>query len=137
MSVANRLLTGIIGFAPLRQAYYYANEDTQETSWDAPIIAPSEEVAAARADTMGTASQDGGEENLSESLTNLTGIDHGTSNQDTMNAAPIDGGGEQDLTIRSTTDDIPSAVDAAQFQFPFYVNERGNRVFCIPRRTQS
>lgn len=89
---------------------------------------------------VGTAaSQDGGEENLSKSLTNWTGIDHGsTSNhEDTMNDASFDGGSKQDLAIRSTTDDIPSAVGVAQSQFPFYVNERGNRVFCIPRKSQS
>lgn len=121
-------------FIPLQQAYYFINETTQETSWDAPITTPQKRGAGAEA--MGAASHGGGgEDTVSQYSTNRKGIAHSTCNHDAMNTS-VDRSEEQALAVSSTTD-ILGTVDAAQPQFPFYVNERGNRVFCIPRGAKS
>lgn len=97
------------------QAYYYVNDITQESSWDPPEKnqagqeqerdAPS--MLAARVDIVGEAA---GAASAGQAL-------------------GMGGGG---LAVTSPTP-INNSGGAVRL-FPYYVNERGNRVFCVPRR---
>ncbi len=103
-----------------RQAYYFANEDTGETAWEAPAleaetggVPPGAVVAAAAA---GVHPLPDGAGETTTALTCWAGSD--------------DDGHE-------TMEEQALVTAADESQFPFYVNERGNRVFCVPRKAGS
>lgn len=86
------------------------DETTGETSWDAPIAAP--ELAMELGETVGA-----------DSLANWAGEDGGNENHGAV------GRSGQDLALAMPPADEP--------QFAFFVNERGNRVFLVPRKAGS
>ena len=104
------------------QAYYYTNELTQESSWDAPIAAPG---AASAEATYGTL---GGDLGTCTPSAASAGVDK---------IVPDAAGSLAQPSIVSP--DNPGAAAAAGIDSgcPFYINERGNRVFCVPPRIAS
>lgn len=93
------------------------NEDTEETTWDAPAVeseaewVPRGTVLAAAA--AGVPPQADGAGETTTALTSWTGSEE--DGQEIM----------EDQSLVTTPDES---------QFPFYMNERGNRVFCVPRK---
>lgn len=116
--------TTLLWSCPLcRQAYYYVNEATEETSWDAPILSP--ETGMSRTIL-------GEEEGVP-----LTAISNRTDFSNKSHAAP-DNGEDQALVVAPVaayTSGSGGSINEAPF--PFYVNERGNRVFYVPKTTRS
>lgn len=97
------------------------NETTRESSWDAPILAPkmATELTAVSADT---AVQGEGEGETAATVS--------------ASWARDDGGNENHNGVGSSGQEQALVVPpAAEPQFAFYVNERGNRVFLVPRKS--
>ncbi|CAM9137499.1 unnamed protein product [Scytosiphon promiscuus] len=110
------------------QAYYYVNEVAEQTSWDAPILGP--EVGMIEA--VGATSQ-GGEEGVPP--TTVSDRAGSSENSHDKNASFEDGEGQ--ALVVATAAINTSEGSATQAPFPFYINERGNRVFCVPKTTRS
>ncbi|CAM9115922.1 unnamed protein product, partial [Ectocarpus sp. 13 AM-2016] len=102
-----------------QQVYYYFNEVTQEASWDDP--ATEKTTTATEENWSGAQGKEGGD-----------GGAGGISASHQSHGSDVGSGQNQPLVpyLANST----SAGDNAESQFPFYVNERGNRVFCVPRR---
>lgn len=76
-----------------------------------------------RTETADTAAQGDGEGETATALASWAGDGGGNGNHDA-----VGGSGQGQAPV------IPPAAEP---QFSFYVNERGNRVFSIPRKAQS
>lgn len=98
----------------LRQAYYFVNEETEETTWEAPTLPSAADGAHTGAVEGVNAHADG----AGETATALTSWTESG-----------DGGRRQE--------EHALVLPPADFQFPFYMNDRGNRVFCVPRKPGS
>ncbi|CAM9485702.1 unnamed protein product, partial [Ectocarpus fasciculatus] len=99
------------------QVYYYFNEATQEASWDAPA---TEKPTTTEENCYGGQGEEGGHGG-------------GASASHESHGSDVVSGQNQPLVV-PTLANSTIAGDNAESQFPFYVNERGNRVFCVPRR---
>lgn len=108
-------------FIVLCQAYYYFNEVTQESSWEPPPNAP--ETYAEPTDSA--------QEREHETPTALSAW-NGVADDSKSHDAAVD---HQSKALLAPFNNA-SAADA-DHTFPFFVNERGNRVFCVPRNALS
>lgn len=97
------------------------NETTRETSWDAPTLAP--EMAMELAETAETAAGEDEQGETGTALASWPGDDGGIEHHGAA------GNNSQEHSL--------AVPPAAESQFAFYVNERGNRVFMVPRKAQS
>ena len=106
------------------QAYYYINELTQESSWDSPRSAPEKALAEV---TLG------GDIGILTPSAESTGVVD--KSETTPGAAGSFAGQQPSIVVPDDTGTAAAAhVDRG---FPFYVNERGNRVFCVPPKASS
>lgn len=125
------------------QAYYYVNETTRESSWEPPpAIEPT--VATSSAENNSREASTGEIEQQNLAGTPLTACTEGNNAQVSYSGGNEDGenvteGGagavalveedlEQELAVRPR-----QSVDSSS-GYPYFVNERGNRVFCVQKR---
>lgn len=99
--------------------YYYFNEETQEASWDAPAT-----EKPTTTEENGNGAQGEGGDGGAGGVSAISHEGHGSD---------VGSGQNQPLVVPPFANST-SAADNTESQFPFYVNERGNRVFCVPRR---
>lgn len=94
------------------------NDNTEETTWEAPALESGAEGVPTGV-VVATAGVTPHAEVAGEITTALTSWE----------------GSEDD--VQGVVEEHALVTASTELQFPFYVNERGNRVFCVPRKAGS